>query len=155
MSNLILIKKGDVKTGFFSKKIASEIKFYEDKIVASPMGWNRIFNNSDTIIRVQDMIRIRFTWRVIGYNVSIETMDKNYIISLIGDKLEITRVVELYQNLIEDGGQPLRNPESLISEERSAEPREEKVEIRVPLCPKCKNPINKSDDNCEWCGCEL
>lgn len=155
MTNLILIKKGDVKTGFFSKKIASEIKFYEDKIVASPMGWNRIFNNSDTIIQVQDMIRIRFTWRGIGYNVSIETMDKNYIISLIWDKLEMTRVVELYQNLIEDGGQPLRNPESLISEEKSPEPREEKVEVRVPLCPKCKNPINESDNNCEWCGFEL
>jgi hypothetical protein len=83
MSNLILIKKGDVKSGFLSITVASEIKFYEDKIVASPMGWNRIFNNSDTIIQVQDMIRIRFTWRGIGYNVSIETMDKNYIISLI------------------------------------------------------------------------
>ena len=155
MTKLILIKKGDVKSGFLSITVASEIKFYEDKIVASPMGWNRIFNNSDTIIEVQDMIRIRFTWRGIGYNISIQTMDKNYIISLMWDKLEMTRVVELYQNLIEDGGQPLRNPESLISEEKPVEHKEEKDEIRVLLCPKCKNPINKSEKNCEWCGCEL
>ena len=67
MSELIIIKKGDIKTGLLSKRIASEIKFYKDKIVASPNGWNRIFNNSNKL-------------------------------SLIGDKLEITRIVEAYQN---------------------------------------------------------
>jgi hypothetical protein len=97
MSELIIIKKGDIKTGLLSKRIASEIKFYKDKIVASPHGWNRIFNNSDTIIQKSDIIRIRFTWRAIGYNISIETKDKNYTLSLIGDKLEITRIVETYQ----------------------------------------------------------
>ena len=67
MSELIIIKKGDIKTGLLSKRIAAEIKFHKDKIVVSPNGWKRIFNNSNKL-------------------------------SLIGDKLEITRIVEAYQN---------------------------------------------------------
>lgn len=155
MSNLILIKKGDLKSGFFSKRIAAEIKFNDDKIVASPMGWNRIFNNFDTIIFACDSIRIRFTWRVIGYNISMETMYKNYTISLMGDKLEVTRIIEDYQNLIEEGTSIISNVESSKPVEVSLESNNVKEEGRMLLCQECKNPINKSDSNCEWCGCEF
>ena len=156
MSNLILLKKGDVKSGLLSITVASEIKFYDDKIVASPMGWNRIFNNSDTVIYLQDMNRIRFTWRGIGYNISIQTMDKNYIISLIFDKLEVTRIVESYQNFIENEVQILEKSDSVIAEKASDKFEvEKKAVLRSDVCPKCKNPINKSDKNCEWCDTPL
>lgn len=155
MTNLILIKKGDIKSGFLSKTVASEIKFYEDKIIASPMGWNRIFNNSDTIIFVRDLIRMRFTWRVIGYNISIETMDKNYTISLMGDKLEVTRIIEDYQSLMEDGKSTISYVKSPKSVETSSESNDVNDGTTVLLCSKCKNPIDKSDQICEWCGNEI
>jgi uncharacterized protein with PIN domain len=83
-------------------------------------------------------------------------MDKNYTISLMADKLEVTRIVESYQNSIENEGQILERSESVIADKASDKFEvEKKVVLRSDLCPTCKNPINKLDKNCEWCDSPL
>ena len=43
----------------FFKRNACEFSFYEDKIVITPMGWYRFFNNSEIIIFKEDILTIK------------------------------------------------------------------------------------------------
>jgi hypothetical protein len=96
MKNLIYLKKGEIKTGFFSKRIACEFKFYEDGIIARPYGWNRLFNSADITILKKDIRAIKDGIRVIGYNIIIETNSHSYTCGFLGDKLMVKQLLEKY-----------------------------------------------------------
>lgn len=95
-SNLLYLKKGDFKSGTFSKKNASEFSFYEDKIIVRPMGWSRLMNSAEIVILKDDIIRIKDGIRIIGYNIIIETKRGEYTLSFLGDKLQIKQLLEQY-----------------------------------------------------------
>lgn len=95
-SKLLYLKKGDIKTGTFSKKIACEYSFYEDKIIMRPMGWSRLFNSAEIIIFKDDIVRIKDGIRIIGFNIIIETQRGEYTLSFLGDKLKIKQIFNDY-----------------------------------------------------------
>jgi hypothetical protein len=96
MSTILFIKKGDFKSGFFSKKSASEFRFYEDKIIIKPMGLNLFFNSADILIPKSDIIRVKDGYRLIGYNIIVETKTAEYTFSFLGDKLMVLQVIQSY-----------------------------------------------------------
>lgn len=96
MRNLIYLKKGEIKTGFFSKKIACEFKFYDDMIIARPYGWNRLFNSADIIILKADIKSIKDGVSIIGYKIIIETISHSYTCGFLGDKLIVKQLFEKY-----------------------------------------------------------
>ena len=96
MKNLIYLKKGEIKTGFFSKRIACEFKFYEDRIIVRPYGWNRLFNSADITILKDDIRTIKDGVRIIGYNIIIETTSHSYTCGFLGDKLIVKQILEKY-----------------------------------------------------------
>ena len=83
-------------TGLFSKRIACEFKFYEDRIIARPYGWNRLFNSADIIILKDDVKAIKDGVRIIGYNIIIETRSQSYTCGFLGDKLLVKQLLEKY-----------------------------------------------------------
>ena len=80
-SKLLYLKKGDFKSGFFSKKNASEFSFYSDRIMVRPIGWSRLLNSAEILIFKNDIIRIKDGVRIIGYNIIIETQRGEYTLS--------------------------------------------------------------------------
>lgn len=95
-SKLLFLKKGDFKSGTFSKKNACEYSFYEDKIIMRPMGWSRLFNSAEIIIFKDDIVRIKDGIRIIGFNIIIETQRGEYTLSFLGDKLKIKQLFNEY-----------------------------------------------------------
>jgi hypothetical protein len=95
-SKLLFIKKGDFKSGFFSKVSASEFSFYVDRIIIRPMGWNRFFNSAETLILKEDIIHIKDGVRIIGYNIKVETNRGEFTFSFMGDKLQIKQILNQY-----------------------------------------------------------
>lgn len=90
---LLFIKKGDFKSGFFSKKNASEFSFYSDRIIVKTLGWSRLFNSADIVIHKQDILNIKESFRVFGYNIIVETKSGEFTLSFNGDKLLIKQIL--------------------------------------------------------------
>ena len=95
-SKLLFLKKGDFKSGFFSKKNASEFSFFTDKIVIRPMGWSRLFNSAEIIIFKDDVINIKDGIRIVGYNIILVTLRGEYTLSFLGDKLKVKQILYEY-----------------------------------------------------------
>ncbi len=95
---ILLLKKGDLKTGFLSKKTAGEFHFYEDKIVFTPIGLSRLFNSAPIIIEASSMIRYSLGFIVIGYSIKLETRTNNFNLNFLGDKIEVLNMMNLYIN---------------------------------------------------------
>lgn len=96
-SKLLYLKKGDIKTGTFSKKIACEYSFYEDKIIIRPLGWNRLFNSADIVIYKEDIIGCKDSFDfLIYYNFILQTKRGNYTLRFMGDKLQIKQLLNEY-----------------------------------------------------------
>lgn len=95
-SKLLYIKKGDFKSGTFSKRNASEFSFYEDRIVIRTIGWSRLFNSAEIIIFKDDIVKIKDGVRVLGFNIIVETHRGEYTLSFLGDKLKIMQLFNEY-----------------------------------------------------------
>jgi hypothetical protein len=95
-SKLLFLKKGDFKSGFFSKKNASEFSFFTDKIVIRPMGLSRLFNSAEIIIFKDDVINIKDGFRIVGYNIILVTHRGEYTLSFLGDKLKVKQILYEY-----------------------------------------------------------
>jgi hypothetical protein len=98
MSQLLLIKKGDFKSGFLSKINAGEYHFFEDKIIFKTMGLSRIFNNAPITIEKDSIISFSDGFTLIGYSIKLNTKTGNYTLRFVGDK---TRVYEILNSYIQ------------------------------------------------------
>jgi hypothetical protein len=98
MSELLYIKRGDFKSGFFSKLNAGEFHFYEDKIIFNTKGLSRIFNSAPIIIEKNSIFSYSEGFAVIGYLIRLKTQNGDYTLRFLGDKLEILRLFNNYTN---------------------------------------------------------
>lgn len=98
MSELLYIKRGDFKSGFFSKLNAGEFHFYDDKIIFNTKGWSRIFNNAPIIIDKSNILGYSEGFSVIGYTISLKTSFGDYTLRFMGDKMEIYTLLNRYLN---------------------------------------------------------
>jgi hypothetical protein len=98
MSTIIFIKKGDFKSGFFSKLNAGEFHFYEDKIIFNTIGFSRFFNSAPITIEKSSIIRYSEGFSVFGYTIKLETKFGNYTLRFLGDKLQILNIMNGYLN---------------------------------------------------------
>jgi hypothetical protein len=96
MSQLLLIKKGDFKSGFFSKLNAGEFHFYEDRIIFHTKGWSRLFNSAPIIIEKSSMLSFTEGFTIIGYTIKLNTKNGDFTMRLIGEKLEVYRILNAY-----------------------------------------------------------
>lgn len=96
MSELLYMKKGDFKSGFLSKGTAGEFRFYEDRIVFQPMGWNRIFNNAPINIEASAILGFSDSFTIIGYSFAVMTTHGKYTFRFMGDKLQVYQLMERY-----------------------------------------------------------
>lgn len=96
MENLLYIKKGDFKSGFLSKVTAGEFRFYDDRIVFQPMGWNRLFNNAPIILEASSILGFTDSFTIIGYSLSVMTTQGKYTFRFMGDKLKVYQLMERY-----------------------------------------------------------
>jgi hypothetical protein len=96
MSELLYMKKGDFKSGFLSKVTAGEFRFYEDRIVFQPGGWNRLFNSAPIIIDGRTIMGFNESFTIIGYSLAVITTQGKYTFRFIGDKLEVYQLMERY-----------------------------------------------------------
>lgn len=96
--DLLFLKKGEIKTGLFSKRIAVEIRFFENYIISRPLGLNRLFNSADIVIKSSDILSIRDGERILGYNINVETKYNKFVFSFMGDKLKIIQLFNNYVN---------------------------------------------------------
>jgi hypothetical protein len=72
-TEILLIKKGDLKTGFFSKKTAGDFLFFQDKIIFYTRGLSRIFNNAPITFSKSDMIGFTEGVSIFGYSIKLRT----------------------------------------------------------------------------------
>jgi hypothetical protein len=93
---ILLLKKGDFKTGFLSKKTAGEFHFYEDRIVFNTHGWSRLFNNAPITIEKSSMLRYTEGLSVIGYSIKLETKSGNYHLRFMRDKMAVLNILNGY-----------------------------------------------------------
>jgi len=93
---ILLLKKGDFKTGFLSKKTAGEFHFYEDRIVFITHGWSRLFNNAPITFEKSNILRYSEGLAVIGYSIKLETKTGTYHLRFIGDKIQLLNILNSY-----------------------------------------------------------
>jgi hypothetical protein len=93
---ILLIKKGDFKTGMLSKLTAGEFHFYLDKIIFNPMGWSRIFNSAPITISRTSIINYSESFTIIGYSVKLQTRMGDFTLRFICDKLKVLNMVRSY-----------------------------------------------------------
>jgi|GEM_PF-4371891 len=98
MSELLLIKKGDFKSGLISKMNAGDFHFYEDKIIFHTRGISRLFNNAPITIDASSMQFFNEGFSIIGYTIVLTTRTGKYTMRFIGDKLEVYRIFNRYIN---------------------------------------------------------
>ncbi|MFN6038175.1 MAG: hypothetical protein ACK452_06895 [Bacteroidota bacterium] len=96
MSQLVLIKKGDFKSGIFSKLNAGDYHFYEDKIIFYTRGLSRLFNSAPITIEKSSILSFTEGFSIIGYTIKLNTKSGSYTMRLIGDKLEVYRILNSY-----------------------------------------------------------
>lgn len=97
MSNkLILIKRGDFKSGFLSKLNAGDYHFFEDKIIFHTRGLSRIFNNAPITINKDDIIGFTEGISIFGYNIKLKTKMGDYTLRFLGDKLQVYQILNSY-----------------------------------------------------------
>jgi len=95
-STLLYFKKGNIKNGQLSLVVPCEYRFYEDKIIVRPYGWNRLFDDSDKILFKDDILDIKDGIRILGYAIIIQTKSDSYTCGFVGDKLKIKQLLEMY-----------------------------------------------------------
>ncbi len=98
MSELIFMKKGDFKSGLFSKLTAGEFRFYEDRIVFQPMGWSRLFNSAPITMGASTILGFTESFTIIGYTLSVMTTQGKFTFRFVGDKLQVYQLMERYVN---------------------------------------------------------
>ena len=96
MSQLLLIKKGDFKSGFFSKLNAGEFHFYEDRIIFNTKGLSRLFNSAPITIEKSSILSFTEGFTIIGYTIKLNTKIGNFTLRMIGEKLEVYRILNSY-----------------------------------------------------------
>jgi hypothetical protein len=93
---ILLLKKGDLKTGFLSKKTGGEFHFYQDRIVFNAKGLSRLFNNAPIIIDRSTMLRYKEGVAIIGYSIKLETRSGTYHLRFMGDKMQVLNILNGY-----------------------------------------------------------
>jgi hypothetical protein len=96
MKDLLFTKNGDFKSGFLSKVTAGEFRFYPDRIVFQPMGWNRLFNNAPIIMEADTILSFSESFTVFGYALSVITKQGKYTFRFMGDKDIICKLMDGY-----------------------------------------------------------
>ena len=93
---ILLIKKGDFKSGMLSKLTAGEFHFYSDKIIFNPMGWSRIFNSAPITISKSSIINYSESFTIIGYSIKLQTRMGDFTLRFMGDKLQVLNMIRSY-----------------------------------------------------------
>lgn len=93
---ILLLKKGELKTGLLSLSTAGEFHFYEDRIVFITYGWFRLFNNAPIIIEKSSMLRYSEGLAVIGYSIKLETKTGSYHLRFMRDKIQVLNILNSY-----------------------------------------------------------
>jgi hypothetical protein len=96
MSELLFIKRGDFKSGFFSKVTSGEYHFYEDKIVFNTKGLSRIFNSAPILIEKKSILSFTEGFAVFGYTIKLSTKNGDFTMRFMGDKVEIYNILNSY-----------------------------------------------------------
>jgi hypothetical protein len=93
---ILLIKKGDFKSGILSKLTAGEFHFYSDKIIFKPKGWWKIFYSASKTISKSSTINFSESFTIIGYSIKLQTRMGNFILRFMGDKLHVLNMIRSY-----------------------------------------------------------
>lgn len=95
-NKLLLIKKGDFKSGFLSKLNAGDFHFFTNKIVFHTRGLSRIFNNAPITLNKEDIISFTEGVSLLGYSIKLKTKAGDFTLRFMGDKLQVYQILNSY-----------------------------------------------------------
>ena len=93
---LLFKKRGEMKSGLFSKSNAGTFYFFPDRIVFKPAGLNRLFNSAEILIPGSQILSVEPSFRIIGYLFIVKTTSQRFWLSFLGDKKEIGKLLYSY-----------------------------------------------------------